>query len=422
MVTANIFILGDTSYGSAFCSCCVDEVAGEHLQADCIIHYGPACLSPTQRLPVLYVFASCPVDIKHAAQQLESLCPDYSKPVLLMAETSYQHAVDSLYDELKGKYNGLVTSQLKMPDDVHEKSADSGEKSDNLSSGKADTQISTFCKCSRCFQLPPGVSLNECLVFFIGQEGLVLTNFMMTMNKCGFLTYDPATKICRQESLNVNKALMKRYYMIECAKDASIVGIVVGTLGISGTRDIIAHLRLLVRRAGKKCYTFVVGKLSVAKLANFMEVDVFVLVACPLNSLLDSSEFYRPVVTPYEMEVACNQAREWTGDYLTDFQELLPGSANYIQTTEGATDTTYVSLISNKLRRLGCSSGEDDGPNSASLILRSDAMGVASVEMAGDYLAQRSWKGLEQKLENTPIERVREGRRGLAMSYTHETE
>lgn len=37
-----IYILADTSYGS----CCVDEVAADHAAADCIIHYGRACLSP----------------------------------------------------------------------------------------------------------------------------------------------------------------------------------------------------------------------------------------------------------------------------------------------------------------------------------------------------------------------------------------
>ncbi len=59
-------------------------------------------------------------------------------------------------------------------------------------------------------------------------------------------------------------------------------------------------------------YTIAVGKLNTAKLANFLEVDVFVLVACPESSLLDSSQFYKPVVTPYEMEVACNRWVELT--------------------------------------------------------------------------------------------------------------
>ena len=35
-------------------------------------------------------------------------------------------------------------------------------------------------------------------------------------------------------------------------------------------------------------YIFSVGKINVAKLANFMEIDIFVLIACPENTLLDS--------------------------------------------------------------------------------------------------------------------------------------
>ncbi len=52
-----------------------------------------------------------------------------------------------------------------------------------------------------------------------------------------------------------------------------------------------------------RCYTFVVGKLNPNKLANFPEIDVFVAVACPENSLINDKEFYRPVITPYEFEV-----------------------------------------------------------------------------------------------------------------------
>lgn len=52
--------------------------------------------------------------------------------------------------------------------------------------------------------------------------------------------------------------------------------------------DIINHLKKLINSSGRKSYTFVMGKLNVAKMANFMEVDCYVLVACPENSLIDS--------------------------------------------------------------------------------------------------------------------------------------
>lgn len=162
-------------------------------------------------------------------------------------------------------------------------------------------------------------------MFYVGQEGATLRNFMMTWNRCSFCSFDPETMKGRVESISINRALMKRYYAIERAKDANVVGILVGTLGVSDYLAIIQQLKENIHRAGKKSYVFAMGKLNVPKLANFLEIDIFVLIACPENSLLDSSEFYKPVVTPFEMEVACNKKREWSEEYVTDFRHLLPG-------------------------------------------------------------------------------------------------
>lgn len=50
----------------------------------------------------------------------------------------------------------------------------------------------------------------------------------------------------------------------------------------------IKHLRTLLAKHQKKSYTISVGKLNPAKLANFMEIECFVLVACPENSLVEA--------------------------------------------------------------------------------------------------------------------------------------
>ncbi|CAK5278754.1 unnamed protein product [Mycena citricolor] len=50
---------------------------------------------------------------------------------------------------------------------------------------------------------------------------------------------------------------------------------------------LIKHLRGLISRANKKLHPRV-GKLNPAKLANFIEVECFVLVACPETSLIDN--------------------------------------------------------------------------------------------------------------------------------------
>lgn len=119
---------------------------------------------------------------------------------------------------------------------------------------------------------------------------------------------------------------MRRYYMVEKAKDVRIVGIVVGILGVVNYLNIINRFKVMIKKVGKKSYIFVVGKLNVLKLVNFMEIDVFVLVACLENSFIDSLEFYKLVVIFFEMELVCNSNFEWDGSYVINFMEFLLGN------------------------------------------------------------------------------------------------
>ena len=108
---------------------------------------------------------------------------------------------------------------------------------------------------------------------------------------------------------------MKRYALVEKAKDADRIGILVGTLGAASYSNVIDRVRDTVTKSGRKAYTFLVGKPNVAKLANFPEIDMFVLVACPEScisgSICDSIEFFKPVISPYELDLALNKNREW---------------------------------------------------------------------------------------------------------------
>ena len=232
-------------------------------------------------------------------------------------------------DELKmllcETFPNMIVSTLNIPDSLQHNIGGSvaGSAEDTTSTGHSSRK--TLSKCGRTIDLPEGVRLDDFVMCYIGAETATLTNMLMTFNKCQFYTYDPHTRVARHETANVNRMLMRRYYLIEKAKDARIIGILVGTLGVVDYLAVIQRMKELIHAAGKKSYMFVVGKLNVAKLANFMEIDVFVHIACAENTLVDSSEFYKPVITPYELEVACNSAQEWTGECVTDFRELLPG-------------------------------------------------------------------------------------------------
>lgn len=97
----------------------------------------------------------------------------------------------------------------------------------------------------------------------------------------------------RTETRLGSRIMQRRYYLMHRAREARTVGILAGTLGVAGYAAVIEQLRLLLRRAGKHSYTFAIGAVTAAKLANFAEIDVFVLVACPESSLLDNRVRWR---------------------------------------------------------------------------------------------------------------------------------
>ncbi|KAF1372822.1 hypothetical protein PFLUV_G00253850 [Perca fluviatilis] len=415
---AKTFILGDTSYGS----CCVDEIAAEHVGADCIVHYGSACLSPSKRLPLMYVFERRPVDLEKCTSAFRELYPDTQSHIVILCDVNYVHAIDDLLTLLSPEYPNLVVSELVVEGEQCYSHGRVKRKHDDtcLSEPDSNQRIYQF---GRQFSLRSGLNITDYSMFYVGQEGATLRNFMMTWNRCSFCSFDPVKMAGRTESVSINRTLMKRYYAIERAKDANVVGILVGTLGMADYLHIIQQLKETIRAAGKKSYMFAMGKLNVPKLANFLEIDIFVLIACPENSLLDSSEFYKPVVTPFEMEVACNKKREWSEEYVTDFRHLLPGGQSHVpladQQEEG--DETDVSLITGALRSSSLLSSEPAvSPYGSSLVLRNQTLTVANTNSAASFLAERSWRGLEQKLGETPVVKAVQGRRGIAIAYEEE--
>ncbi|NXP82640.1 DPH2 synthase, partial [Ramphastos sulfuratus] len=399
---AEVYVLGDTTYGS----CCVDEVAAEHAGAEAVLHYGPACLSPCRKLPVLHIFGKQPMDVRCCAEAFRELYPDRASHVVVLSDVVYAHAMGVLEQQLSPEYPNIIFSRVVCGDPP----------------GPAlPGDVRQF---GRQFPVEAPGGLQDCAMFYVGAEGLALTSFMLTWNCCPFSSFDPATNCGRRETLNVNRALMRRLYLVERARDAQVVGILVGTLGVAGYLAVLQHLRELLHRAGKRSYTLAVGKPNPAKLANFLEVDIFVLVACAQNSLLDSSDFYRPIVTPYELELACNPAREWTGNYLTDFRDLLPGACAHVELPAAlhvAEAVPDISLITGEMRALHfCDSPAPQLPPSTTLACRDQTQALAEISPAASFLESRSWRGLEQQLGQTPVSKAVQGRRGIAIAYEDE--
>eukprot|EP00088_Acartia_fossae_P006701 TRINITY_DN1308_c0_g1_i2.p1 TRINITY_DN1308_c0_g1~~TRINITY_DN1308_c0_g1_i2.p1 ORF type:complete len:496 (+),score=65.14 TRINITY_DN1308_c0_g1_i2:61-1488(+) len=401
-LSREVFILGDTSYGE----CCVDEVAAEHLNADGIIHFGHTCLTPSQRLPVLYVFTIKHIDTAALGASLrKKFCEDLD--ILMIYDVEYDHALRnfSLQD-----WRGRIVV---------------GEPID------ATKPLAEGCirKFGRQFQVSSLDELKNFKVVYVtseARESVKIYNFLFSFSGSEFYVYDKNGLDLATRS--VQKQLMKRYFLIEKTKDAERIGILVGTLGVANFNDIISRLRSLIKKSGKKSYTFLVGKLNPQKLANFPEVEVFVLVACPETSFPDSSEFFQSVVTPYELEIALNSSREWGGQYYTDFRDLLSGGEGYLEPgaehgEDEAGDHNHepdVSLVTGRVRAGGLA--QNYNGNGELMTINDRTVSQLHQGGGGEFLASRSWSGLEQKLGGTEVEPLVQGRPGIAQQYQGEGE
>ncbi|KAJ1992100.1 Diphthamide biosynthesis protein 2 [Dimargaris cristalligena] len=500
---AEIFILADTSYGS----CCIDEIAAEHVGADLIVHYGHSCLSAPSRIPVLYVFGKPSVGMNQLAEKFRQFFdPASDRPVLILYDVAYHHCKDQFLAKLTEQYgySKLVLSEIptefldiqtapptnlsstpccgsgpagnscQQYGESHESAVD-GEPAPPTQSLRESSPVpaeeTPCCKTKpvrsegekgtttqrgRSYTLLPGTSITDYSLFYIGSESPALSNIILTHNQCPAFHFDPQSGLGQELTVKSSKSLMKRYFMLQKAKDSDVVGIVAGTLGVASYMKVIQHLKSILRQAGKKYYQFVMGKINVAKMANFMEIDVFVLVACPENSLIDSKEFYRPIVTPYELELSLKSDLEWTGAYITDFNQLLHESeessadqgsssgpsAGALETTakksnaasddsDEDVDRPHFSLVTGKFKynrryhpvQLEHANSEDTLTDQArDLTIRNKATDVSTVlgSAGAEYLLQRSFQGLEQKLGETEVELATDGRRGIARGYSHE--
>ncbi|TFK94479.1 diphthamide biosynthesis protein [Polyporus arcularius HHB13444] len=426
--TRELYVLADTSYGRQLTcvghSCCVDEVAAQHVDADALVHYGHACMSQTSRLPVIYVLGKKPIDVAHCAESFIAVATAQSsladrRSILLRYDVAYAHQADAVISELKGKLPS-TTQILHTPVPLVARPSSSGQHRTPHHLPEAGTDD----------EADPEASPENSVILYIGAESLALTNLLLTHASYEVYSYNPKTRSAQLESGRTNKLLMRRYAAVQRARDADVIGILVGTLGVANYLPLISHLRDIIKRAHKKSYTLSVGKINPAKLGNFLEIECFVLVACPENSLLDAKEFLRPIVTPYELEVALQPTQTWTGRYVLDFEQLLREQKDGVDdaTSEPAehddVDQPIFSLVTGKYRhakRYGdadaTSTNETGDPSAVVLRNQDNALSKMDDSAAAQFLQSRTFQGLETRIGQDAPSLLEQGRSGIARGY-----
>ncbi|KAK8122820.1 diphthamide biosynthesis protein 2 [Apiospora sp. TS-2023a] len=300
-----LYILADTSYSA----CCVDEIAAEHADAEGVVHYGRSCLSPTSRLPVIYVFTKQKLDFDAIVESFEKEFPEKDSKVVIMADVMFQQHVTSFCGRLREKgYTGVIGTEI-----VRDPAASIPNRKLVLSEKSTESNGQEAAA--------PEVDLSAYHLFHISTPA---TSLLLTLSsRLASLRIYPTPDSPYNKSSDIidpssaPALLRRRYGLVVRFASASIIGILVNTLSVKNYLPTIALLKDQIAAAGKKSYTIVVGKLNPAKLANFAEMDGWVVVGCWESGLVESDGMFKPVITPFELDLALqgDDKRVWDGSW-----------------------------------------------------------------------------------------------------------
>ena len=442
--TPRVYILADTSYGS----CCVDEIAAEHINAEVVVHYGRACLSPTVRLPVIYVFSTQHLELKEVTRAFKETYPDRRQKILLMADVTYSSHVPGIANALSSEgYTEIYTTSV-----VHDPSSPLPNRTVPDEVGADITKLKDW----QLFHIsePP-----DSLLLILSSRVSQIHIYPTSNHTSG----QPHKPILASTILS----LRKRYAVLTSVSTVPIFGILINTLSVKNYLYMVEHVKSQISAACKKSYTFVVGKLNAAKIANFSEIGAWVVIGCWESSLIESRDFWKPILTPFELEQALrgDDERVWTGEWTSDYQRLLEireptsvDSRNGVRSQSGLMNASegtgdgdfdsepesappefdlrtgrYVSNSRPMQPSLALASNlptNQSQPNTSQMALTKRAKGDIAVvggkiSPGAEYLrSQRTWKGLgsdfqivydePEVIHGVPVE---EGRSGIARGY-----
>lgn len=434
-----IWILADTSYSA----CCIDEIAAEHVHADVVVHYGRSCLSPTSRLPVIYVFTKNQLDLDAVTQSFAAEFPDKKAKVVLMADVTYQDHVPELARRIRETgYKELLSTRIQhnplgsIPNraliDAEEQEVPANETEGVDLKGYSVFHIST----------PPTALL------------LALSSRVGSLHI--FPTSDSDSTSYYSPTRTARALLGRRYAKLLNLTTAGVIGILVNTLSVANYLSSIDAIRKQIAAADKKSYTVVVGKLNPAKLANFSEIDGWVVVGCWESSLVEEDAgFYRPVLTPFELEAALmpDEERVWGLSWWGGIESVKPAEEQEsaagekrpqeaatgdsgVEVDEDDSDAPVFDLRTGKLvstsrpmRKTSRAVQDDDEATGQASIEQSDSLTLRPkaelatingvVSPGAEYLrSQRTWQGLGSDFDDERAATIEEGRGGVARGYT----
>ncbi len=114
----------------------------------------------------------------------------------------------------------------------------------------------------------------------------------------------------------IERILRQRFGLIMSSMDAEKFGILIGEKPGQMRRTLALRMKRLLEKHGKKGYLLALEHVG-PELIDFYPVDAFVNTACPRIAIDDAVKYAKPLITPFELEVALGE-KKWELGYQFD--------------------------------------------------------------------------------------------------------
>lgn len=278
---ATVIISGDPCFGA----CDVVDSKMEGL-VDLIIHYGHTPLPLKYKIPTIFIEAYSNVKVKPILKECLEKIKNYSK-ISLVTTTQHLHILNEIKDYLEDNGKEVVLGSSK-------------------STRKGQVLGCNFSSIK---------NLDAEIYLFIGSGSFhPLGIYLFT--KSPVIAIDPYNGECREISEFADKILKIRFARIVKAEKAKRWGIIVSSKEGQYRMKLAKDIKKLLEDSGTEAYILLIENVSPDALVPYMELDGFVVTACPRIAIDDSQMYKKPLLTPQELEIVLKK-RPWK-DYKLD--------------------------------------------------------------------------------------------------------
>ena len=272
---STVIISGDPCFGA--CDVSDYKMKGS---VDLIVHYGHTPLPLKYEVPTIFVEAFANIDIKENLNQCLDELKDYSR-IGLVTTTQHLHLLNEIKDYLEDNGKEVVLGSSK-------------------STRKGQVLGCNFSSIK---------NLDAEIFLFIGSGNFHPLGINLFSNT-PVLALDPYNNELRKMDEYADRILRIRFARITKARTAEKWGIIVSSKEGQYRMNLAKEIKKILEEQGMEAYIILMDNVSPDALLPYMELDAFVVSACPRIAIDDSQMYKKPLLTPQQSEIVLNK-REW---------------------------------------------------------------------------------------------------------------